>query len=405
VARRSLQGIRVLDVTLVYAGPFCGLLLADLGAEVIKIERPGGEVGRFIPPFHEAGAPAPQQRENLSGYFLSLNRNKLGLTLNLKHPKGVEIFKELVKISDVVLENYAPGVMKRLGIDYPVLKELNPRLIMASISGFGQKGPNSQRTAYDIVAQAMGGLMSLTGYPDGPPTKTGTSLGDCVASLYAALGIVASLHNRSFTGRGQYVDVSQQESIASILEAAVARYTMEGKVLPRIGSNNPNASPYGAFKCKDGYFIAATAGEEQWQKFCQALGMEKWMQDPRYRTNVDRLAHVFEIQKDIEEWAKEYTIEEILRKLDKNRVACSRIQNIEELAHDPHLKERGFFVEVEHPVIGKVILPGAPYKFSETPLAEPQPSPGLSEHNVYILTQYLGKTEEEINQLSAEGVF
>jgi crotonobetainyl-CoA:carnitine CoA-transferase CaiB-like acyl-CoA transferase len=405
VARRSLQGIRVLDVTLVYAGPFCGLLLADLGAEVIKIERPAGEVARFIPPFHEAGAPAPQQQGNLSGYFLSQNRNKLGLTLNLKHPKGVEIFKALVKISDVVLENYAPGVMKRLGIDYPVLKEVNPKIVMASISGFGQKGPNSQRVAYDIVAQAMGGLMSMTGYPDGPPTKTGTSLGDCVASLYAALGIVASLHNRSFTGKGQYVDVSQQESIASILEAAVVRYTMEGKVLPRIGSNNPNAAPYGSFKCKDGYFIVGVVGEEQWERFCRALEVEEWMRDSRYRANIDRLAHMFELQKDIEHWAKDYTVEEIIQRLERYRVACSRIQNIEELVHDPHLKERGFFVEVEHPVMGKIIVPGAPYRFSETPLAEPQPSPGLSEHNVYILTQYLGKTKEEIDELSAEGVF
>ncbi|MBI5969023.1 MAG: CoA transferase [Deltaproteobacteria bacterium] len=401
--RRTLQGIRVLDVTLVYAGPFCGLLLADLGAEVIKIERPGGEVGRFLPPLHKVEIGGPQ-RENRSGYFMSFNRNKLGLTLNLKHPKGIQIFKELVKISDVVLENYAPGVMKNLGIDYRVLKDVNPKIIMASISGFGQKGPNSQKVSFDIVAQAMGGLMSLTGYPQGPPTKTGTSLGDCVASLYAALGIVASLYHREATGRGQYIDVSQQESIASILEAAVVRYTMEGKVLTRIGSNNPNASPYGCFQCKDGYFIVGVVGEEQWERFCQALGVEEWRQDPRYRTNVDRLDHVFEIQKEIESWAKDYTVEEIIQKLERHRIPCSRIQDITELVHDPHLKERRFFVEVEHPIIGKVILPGFPYKFSETPQAEPKPSPGLGEHNGFILTRYLGKSAEELKSLYAEGV-
>ncbi len=407
MTRGALQGVRILDLTLVYAGPFCGLLLADLGAEVIKIERPGGEVGRFIPPFHEPGVethvPA-SQRENLSGYFLCLNRNKLGLTLNLKHRKGAEIFKELVKVSDVVLENYAPGVMKRLGLDYPVLKEVNPKIIMASISGFGQKGPNSQRVAYDIVAQAMGGLMSLTGYPDGPPTKTGTSLGDCGASLYTALGIVASLYHRSITGAGQYIDTSQQETIASILEAAVVRYTMEGKILGRIGSNNPNATPYGSFKCKDGYFIAGVVGEEQWERFCRALGKEKWMKDPRYRTNLDRLAHTFELQADIEDWASVYTVEEVIRSLEEKRVPCSCIQNLKEVVEDPHLQARKFFVEVTHPVIGKVILPGAPYKFSETPLAAPMPSPGLGEHSEYILTRYLGKTKEEIGQFYADGI-
>ncbi len=401
--RRALEGIRVLDLTLVYAGPFCGLLLADLGAEVIKIERPGGEVGRFLPPLYKAEVPGPQ-RQNLSGYFLSFNRNKLGMTLNLKHPRGVEIFKELVKISDVLLENYAPGVTQRLGIDYAILQKVNPRIVMVSISGFGQQGPHSQKVSYDIVAQAMGGLMSLTGYPDGPPTKTGTSLGDCVASLFAALGVVASLHNRSITGRGQYVDVSQQESVASILEAAVARYTMGGEVLPRIGSNNPNASPYGSFKCQDGYFIVGVVGEDQWERFCQALGVEDWRQDPRYRTNVDRLAHVFEIQKDIERWAQNFSVEEIIQRLEKHRIPCSRIQNIEELVRDPHLKSRKFFVEVEHPVIGKVTLPGTPYKFSETPLAEPRPSPGVGEHNHYILRHFLGKSEEEIERLYTEGV-
>ncbi len=402
MARTALDGIRVLDLTLVYAGPYCGLLLADLGAEVIKVERPGGEVGRFLPPLRRAEVEGPHS-QNLSGYFLSNNRNKLSLTLNLKHPKGVGIFKDLVRISDVVLENYAPGVMKRLGLDYPVLRQVNPKLIMASISGFGQKGPNSRKVSYDVVAQAMGGLMSLTGYPDGPPTKTGTSLGDCTASLFTALGIVSSLYYRTQTGRGQYIDTSQQESVASILEAAVARYTMEGIVLNRMGSNNPNAAPYGVFKCQDGYFIVGVVGEEQWEKFCTALGMKEWMEDPRYRTNVDRLRNVFELQADIERWAQNRAVEEMIRMLENNRVPCSRIQNIFELVNDPHLKERKFFVEVEHPVMGRITLPGAPYKFSESPLATPAPSPGLGEHNEHILTRYLGKSKEEVKLLQEEG--
>ncbi|HSR10628.1 MAG TPA: CoA transferase, partial [Thermodesulfobacteriota bacterium] len=370
--KRTLEGIRVLDVTLVYAGPYCGLLLADLGAEVIKVERPGGEVARSLPPLYPGEVKGTHAR-NTSGYFLSNNRNKLSVTLNLKHPKGVEIFKELVKISDVVIENYAPGVMKRLGIDYPVLQEINPRLIMASISGFGQQGPNSGKVSYDIVAQALGGLMSLTGYPDGPPMKTGTSLGDCAASLYTALAIVSSLHYRTQTGRGQYIDTSQQESVASLLEAAVARYTVEGTILGRMGSRNPNAAPYGVFKCRDGYFIIGAVGEDQWEKFCTAAGMGEWMQDRRYRTNVDRIAHSVELQADIEKWAETRTAGEVIQAMENQRIPCSRVQDIAELVHDPHLKDRKFFVEVDHPVLGRVTLPGAPYKFSETPLAEPAP--------------------------------
>jgi crotonobetainyl-CoA:carnitine CoA-transferase CaiB-like acyl-CoA transferase len=275
---------------------------------------------------------------------------------------------------------------------------------MASISGFGQRGPNSQKVSYDVVAQAMGGLMSLTGYPDGPPTKTGTSIGDCAASLFTALGIVCSLFYRTQTGKGQYIDTSQQESVASLLEAAVARYTVEGIVLKRMGSNNPNAAPYGVFKCKDGYFIVGAVGEEQWEKFCSALGKKEWMEDSRYRSNVDRIQHVFELQKDIEQWAEHHAVQEIIFMLEKHRVPCSPIQNIAELVHDRHLKERKFFVEVEHPVMGKVTLPGAPYKFSETPLAKPAPSPGLGEHNEFILTKYIGKNEQEIKLLYSEGV-
>jgi crotonobetainyl-CoA:carnitine CoA-transferase CaiB-like acyl-CoA transferase len=335
---------------------------------------------------------------------MSNNRNKLGLTLNLKHPKGREIFKELVRISDVVLENYGPGVMKNLGIAYPILREVNPKIIMASISGFGQRGPNSQKVSYDVVAQAMGGLMSLTGYPDVSPTKTGTSIGDCAAGLFTALGIVSSLYYRTLTGRGQHIDTSQQESVASLLEAAVVRYTMEGIVLNRMGSNNPNAAPYGVFKCKDGHFIAGAVGEEQWGRFCAVLEKKEWMDDPRYRTNVDRVAHVIELQAEVEGWAQDLTAAEVITMLEEQRIPCAPIQDISQLVHDPHLKERQFFVEVEHPVMGKIILPGAPYKFSETPLASPAPSPGLGEHNAYLLTRFLGKTEEDLKILYQEGV-
>lgn len=403
IPQKALQGIKILDLTQIYAGPYCSMLFADMGAEVIKIEPPWGEIIRDNPPLVKQGEGGPHDRSR-SGYFLTLNRNKYGITLNLKHPRGVEIFKKLVKVGDVVLENYAPGVMKRLGIDYPVLCEINPRIIMCSISGFGQWGPYSERMSFDIIAQAMSGLMSVTGHPDAPPTKVGTSLGDVAASLHAAFAIMAALWFREKTGEGQYIDVSMQESMVAILEGAIPRWTIGKELLTPIGSMNPHECPMAAFRCKDGYIIIATVGDEHWQRFCRAINRPDWATDPQYKTKRQRWEKKYLLQEEIEKITTQYTVKEVGEMLDRERVANSPILNIQQVVDDPHLKARAYFVEVEHPIIGRAKIPGVPFKLSKTPGTVSRPSPLVGEHNELILKKYLGMSPEDVQRLKEAGV-
>ncbi|MGB9699517.1 MAG: CaiB/BaiF CoA transferase family protein [Thermodesulfobacteriota bacterium] len=403
IPKKALEGIKVLDLTQIYAGPYCSMLFADMGAEVIKIEPPWGEIIRDNPPLVKQGEGGPHDRSR-SGYFLTLNRNKFGITLNLKHPRAVEIFKELVKIGDVVIENYAPGVMKRLGIDYPVLREVNPRIIMCSISGFGQWGPYSERMSFDIIAQAMSGMISVTGHPDSPPTKVGTSLGDVTASLHAAFAIMAALWYRERTGEGQYIDVSMQECTVAILEGAIPRWTIGKELLTPIGSMNPHECPMAAFRCKDGYIIIATVGDEHWQRFCRALNRPDWAADPQYKTKRQRWEKKYILQEEIEKITTQYTVQEVGEMLDRERVANSPILNIQQVVDDPHLNARGYFVEVDHPIIGRAKIPGIPFKLSKTPGTVSRPSPLVGEHNELILKKYLGISPEEVKRLKEEGV-
>jgi crotonobetainyl-CoA:carnitine CoA-transferase CaiB-like acyl-CoA transferase len=378
------------------------MLFADMGAEVIKIEPPEGELIRDNPPMVEQGKGGPHDRSR-SGYFLTLNRNKYGITLNLKHPKALKIFKDLVKMSDIVLENYAPGVMKRLGIDYPVLKKINPRIILCSISGFGQTGPYSERMAFDVISQAMSGLMSITGHPDNPPTRVGTSLGDVSAAVHAAFAIMTALWHREKTGKGQQVDVSMLETMVAILEGGIVRWTIGKELLSPIGSMNPHEAPMAAFKCKDGYIIIAAVGDEHWQRFCRAINRPDWAADPALQTKAQRWAKKYMIQEEIEKITTKHTLKEVGEMMDRERVANSPILNIKEVVEDPHLKERGYFVDIEHPVIGKAKIPGIPFKMSESPGAVERPSPLVGEHNELILGKYLGIGKGEIDKLKGEG--
>ncbi len=399
---KALAGLRVLDLTRVYAGPYCSTLLGDMGAEIIKIEPPGGEVMRDNPPQVENGKGGPHTASR-SGYFLGLNRNKYGITLNLKHPGALQVFKDLVKISDVVLENYRPGVMKRLGIDYPVLKEINPRIVLGSISGFGQDGPYADRMGFDTIAQAMSGFISLTGHPGGPLTKAGTSLADANAGVHAAFGVMCALWYREQTGIGQHVDVSMQEAMVSILENAIVKWTIGGVIQTPIGTMNPNDAPWGAYQCKDGYIMICTLGNEHWHRFCDALKKPEWAEDPEYATKEQRWEKKYALLEQIEDITTQYTVEEVGKMLDDNRIANSRILNIEEVVEDPHLNARGYFVEVEHPVIGKATIPGMPFKMSETPGTVDRPSPLVGEHDQLILGKYLNLTAEDIEKLHEEG--
>jgi len=399
---RPLEGIRVIDLTRIYAGPYCSMLFADMGAEVIKVEPPEGELIRDNPPMVKEGEGGPHDRSR-SGYFLALNRNKYGITLNLKHPKAVAIFQGLTKIGDIVLENYAPGVMKRLGIDYPHLREINPRIIMCSISGFGQTGRYSERLAFDVISQAMSGLMSITGHPDNPPTRVGTSLGDVNAAVHAAFAIMTALFYREKTGIGQYIDVSMLETMVGILEGGIVRWTIGKELLTPIGSMNPHEAPMAAFRCKDGYIIIATVGNEHWQRFCRAVHRPDWAEDPEYRTKRQRWEKKYILQEEIEKITTQYTVKEVGEMMDHERVANSPIFNIKQVIEDPHLKDRGYFVNIDHPVIGKAKIPGVPFKMSETPGSVERPSPLVGEHNELILGKYLGMNREEIEKLKGEG--
>lgn len=377
--QRPLEHIKVLDFTRVLAGPYCTMLLADMGAEVIKIEKPGtGDDTRGFGPY----------QNNESGYFMFLNRGKKSIELNLKSNESIELLKELIKEADVVIENFRPGVMKKLGLDYEKVKQLNPGIIYASISGFGQYGPYSARPAYDLVAQAMGGLASITGHPQQPPTRVGSSIGDMSAALYTAYGIMVALFHRQRTGEGQYIDVAMVDSIFSLLESNVMRYTIEGTVPERIGSRHPISSPFDIFKAQDGYIVIAVANDSLFKRLCSIMGRPELEQDERFCKDALRTKHVDELKLIIEDWLQAYTVEEAVEMMNNGGVPSSPILNIQEICEDDHIAVREMLVELEHPIAGKTKILGNPVKFSKTPAIINKPSPSLGEHTDEILSKY-----------------
>ena len=398
--KRPLEGIRVLSLTGALFGPYCGLVLADLGAEVIKVERPNfGDMSREWGPFFPN-----VQGPDKSGYFVSLHRNHKDLTLNLKSPKAKEILKELVKKSDVLLENFRPGTMDEWGIGYEELRKVNPRLIYACGSGFGHYGPYSQWPSYDIIGQAMGGFMDLNGWPDKPPVRAGSSIGDIISGMFLTIGILAALRYRDATGKGQKVDVAQVDSMIAVLENAVIRYTLEHKVPTRIGARHPSITPFDIFKAKDGYVVIAVGNEGIWKRFCPAIGKPEWTDDPRFATNELRLKNEVILKTLIEEYTKDKTRWEIAKLLLANDVPSAPVYNVGEAVEDEHVKAREMIVELDQPQYGKVRVAGCPIKFSETPIKTFTPAPLLGQNNEEILTNLLGYTKPQIEELKKEGV-
>lgn len=395
LVEKSLKNIRVLDFTRVLAGPYCTMLLADMGAEVIKVEKPGtGDDTRGFGPFQNGE----------SGYFMYLNRGKKSIALDLKKPKSIEIIKQLVKETDVIIENFRPGVMKKLGLDYETLREINPKLIYASISGFGQYGPYSQRPAYDIVAQAMGGLASITGYPDTPPTRSGASLGDMGAALYAAFGIMVALYHRERTGKGQFLDIAMLDSIYALLESNVMRYTVEGIVPERIGSRHPISSPFDIYKAKDGYIVIAVANDALFAKLCKVMGQPELAEHEKFKIDPLRTENESQLKEIIESWLRELTVEEAVELINNEGVPCSPILNIKEITESEHIKIRSMIVEVEHEKGGKFVIPGNPVKLSQTPPMIEGAAPNLGEHTVEILRNVLNMDEAQLKNLKEQGV-
>lgn len=391
--KKAFDGIKVIDLTSALNGPFCTMMLADYGAEVLKIEPLGGEQCRSWGPIDEESGE--------SGFFAYVNRNKKGATLNLKSEKGKQMLFELIKDADILVENYKGGVTERLGIDYETVKKINPSIIYASGSGFGQTSPLKHRPCYDIVAQAMGGMANLTGFPESIPTKVGPSIADHVAGIYLYVGVVTALVHRERTGEGQLVDVSMIDTIFSLLENSLVKYTMGGYIPERNGNIDPSIAPFDIFECKDGFVAIGVGNDRLFDKFCHTIEHTELLEDPRYKTNDLRCQNYQpDLQGVIQDWSKNYTKAEIEDIMDVAGIPCGPVLNVKEAIEHPHIQAREMMVHCEHPTAGDLYFQGVVAKLSETPGKVETPSPLLGQHNCEIF----GITKEEEEQLKAEGV-
>lgn len=389
-----LSGIRVIDFTRMLAGPLCTALLADIGADVIKVENPGG--GDDARQFH------PRKGDE-STYFMLLNRSKRSVTIDLKSSKGIELIEALVAKSDVVVENFRPGTVKRLGIDYERLSAINPRIVYASISGFGQTGPMSSQPSYDIIAQAMSGLMSITGRPDGPPTRVGESMGDSIAGLYASWGILAALQARHRTGRGQHVDVAMLDSLFSLLVTPLSEYFFTGVVPQRVGNRHPVSTPFDTYRASDGLVVIAVANNALFAKFAAAIGQPQLSADARFTSDDRRTANEPALRALIEQWTGMYTVDHIVDHIGRAGVPVSPIWSVAQAAESEHMRGRGFVRQVDHPSAGEITVVSQPVRFSaDASLAAPPPL--LGEHTDAVLADCLGLSAVEIERLRADRV-
>lgn len=392
---KALEGIKIIDLTQAYSGPFCTMHLADHGAEVIKIERPGmGDQSRTWGPI----------KNNYSAYYAFLNRNKKSITLDLGSSQGKEIFLELVKDADVVCENFKVGTMDKLGLGYDVIKSINPGIIYASISGFGLNGPMAKLPAYDIIAQAMSGLMTITGFPENVPTKVGPSVGDNYTGTYLALGIMMALYRRELTGEGQRLDVSMVDTLFSILENAVVQYTVAGETPGRSGNADPGIAPFDAFMAKDGMIVMGVGTNAMWSRLCDIMGRPELFEDPRYLNNDARCQNYLpDLKNDVESFTRTKTQEELEVLMNEAGIPFGRIFTVSEAAEHPQLQAREMLVEVDDPVLGKIKIQGVPIKLHSTPGSVEQPAPMLGENTTEILLQ-LGYSRDEIKNLHEQSI-
>lgn len=394
---KALQDIVVLDLTRVLAGPYCTMMLADFGADVIKIEIPvKGDDTRGMGPFVNGS----------SLYYANVNRNKKSVTLNLKDPKGKEMFLALVKKADVVVENYRPGVMDRMGLGYEVLKEANERIIYAAVSGFGSYGRCSARPGYDIIAQAYGGLMSITGEPDGEPLRVGTAIGDVLGGMNLTIGILTALHARELSGKGQRVDVALVDSVVSSLETGTQRYFASGKLPRRIGNRYASAYPYDSFKAKDGNFVIGCGNDKLFNLLCtKVLHREDLLTDPRFLSNALRCENHAALKVEVEKWSTTLTKEEAYEAINAAGVPASPINDLYQVSHDPHIVEdREMFIPVKHPVIGDMRVNGNPVKLLDMMPEVRTCAPALGQHNEELYGQLLGMDKAQLEALEEDHV-
>lgn len=391
---RPLDDLLVVDLTRALAGPYCTMMLADLGARVVKVETPdGGDDTRgWGPPFYNGE----------SAYFLSINRNKQSLTLNLKQPRGRDLLLSLVRRADVLVENFRPGAMDRLGLGYAAVHEIAPRVVYCSISGFGQTGAYRERAAYDLIVQGMGGIMGITGEPDGTPMRVGVAIADICAGMFAAYGILAALRVRERTGAGQWVDAAMLDGQVAWMTYMAANYFATGENPPRVGSAHLNLVPYQPFPTRDGFVNVAVGSEGLWHKFCEALAIPI-AGDRRFATNADRVANRAVLLDLLFPVFARRTTAEWVERLLRAGVPAGPIYKMSEVMEDAQVRDRAMVVEVEHPKAGRVRVNGVPLKFSETPGGVVSPPPMLGEHSEVVLRE-LGCNADEIAGLRRDGV-
>ena len=392
---RLLDGVRVLDLSRVMSGPFCTAMLADLGAEVIKIEMPGGgDDSRHFGPFVDGE----------SAYFMLLNRGKKSMTLDLKSDSGREILIAMVKSSDVVIENFRPGVAKRLGLEYETLKQHHPGLIYASISGFGQEGPLADRPAYDLIVQAMSGLMNVTGQRDGPPTAVGESVIDVCTGMFAAWGISTALFDRERTGKGRNLDIAMMDSMFSMMLTVLSMQLYTDRPPTRVGSRHPVTYPVDVFEAKDGHIVMVVTSDRSFTALCQAIGQPALSDDDRFRTNADRNAHESELRAAIEAWTSSRSADAAVAALAEEGIPAAPVLSVGDVVDSDHIAHREMISTVDHPTLGEVPMVHQPVRFSDTDRGFQRPSPLLGEHTQELLTEVLGLNEAQIKKLTDHNI-
>jgi crotonobetainyl-CoA:carnitine CoA-transferase CaiB-like acyl-CoA transferase len=395
---KVLSGVKVLDLTHYIAGPYCTKMLADYGAEVIKVEKPGaGDAARRLPPFFKDD-PHPEK----SGFFLYLNTNKKGITLNLKSEAGKKIFADLVRQSDILVENFSPRVMPSLGLDYETLEKINPRLVMTSISNFGQTGPYRDYKATEIVEDAMGGWSTIIGHADREPLKPGGSQAQFVSGLFGAIGSITAYYGASMCGTGQHIDLSIMDAVLYIQMFPTSSYAYDKVIRKRFGSRTA-PFPSGILPCQDGYIGAITVTAQKWPVLCEWMGMPELCEDPRFKTPADRALNIDDLDATMISWLIEHNQEELFREGQKRRLPFGIPASAKQLLESPHLNARGYFMEVDHPLTGKVKYPGAQVKFGDLPY-ELRRAPLMGEHNEEIYCQRMGYNKSELVRMREQGI-
>ena len=393
----ALEGIRVLDLSRVLAGPYCSMILGDLGADVIKVERPmiGDETRHWGPPFAAPGE---------SAYYICANRNKRSITLNLKSPVGIDIVKDLSRRSDVFLENFPPGTTDKLGISYRDIREVNPRIIYCSVTGFGPDGPRCHLTGYDLMVSAYGGLMGITGEPDGPPVKVGVAITDVCTGISAQGAICAALYARERTGRGQHINLSLLETQVAALVNIASSFLISGKIPRRWGTAHETIVPYQGFETRDRRLIIAVGNDQLWTRLCKAIGVPELADDPRFRTNPLRVTNRKECISILSGILATRDCDEWIALLNAEGIPCAPISTMDEVFSDPQVLHRKMLVEVDHPTAGKIKMTGIPVKYSDTEATIRRPPPRLGEHTDEVLSEVLGYDEGKRQELRRQGV-